>query len=167
MRRHFSPGQGPLRNITREDLAPIWSRLDIRTEDMARALGVSRAGLSYHALKKLGLPSRGANRKCMARDIEIFTAMWEDGVSTAEIAAHFGMSGPACVTVRRKRLGLPPRRKGANLALAGVSPCRGGYAPTLPISEFFRRRAEDGVIAMMDAIAARDAEARRERGLVA
>ena len=103
----------------------------------------------------------------MARDIELFTAMWDAGVSTAEISAHFGMSGPACVTVRRKRLGLPPRRKGSNLALVEVTPCRGGYAPTLPIKEFFRRRAEDGVIAMMDTIAARDAEARRERGLVA
>ena len=159
--------KSPLANIKREDLAPLWGRLDIRTEDMARALGVSRAGLSYHALKKLGLPSRVANRKCMARDIELFTAMWDAGVSTAEISAHFGMSGPACVTVRRKRLGLPPRRKGSNLALVGVTPCRGGYAPTLPISEFFRRRAEDTIIAMMDRIAERERRARMERGLVA
>lgn len=134
---------------------------------MARALGVTRSGLSYHATKKLGLPSRVANRKCMTRDVELFKAMWEAGVGTAEIADHFGMSGSSAVTVRRRNLGLPPRKKGQDLARSGTQPCRGGYAPGLPIKEFFRRHAEDGVIAMMDAIAAREAEARRERGLVA
>lgn len=159
--------KSPLANIKREDLAPLWERLDIRTEDMARALGVSRAGLSYHALKKLGLPSRVKNRKCAIRDVELFKAMWEAGVGSAEIAAHFGLYGTGCVTTRRTKLGLPPRKKGVNLALVGVRPCSGGYAPTLPISEFFRRRAEDAIISMMDRIAELDNRARLERGLVA
>ena len=133
---------------------------------MARALGVTRAGLSYHATKKLGLPSRAANRKCMARDVELFTAMWEARVGTLDIAQYFGMADRACASRRARCLGLKSREKGVDPSISAEK-CKGGYVATITIDEFFKRRAEDGVIAMMDAIAARDAEARRERGLVA
>lgn len=99
----------PLKNITREDLEPLWSRLDIPTEKVAEALGVTRQGLSHKA-RALGLPSRVRNRRKLCDDAT-FERMWLAGVSIQEIADHFGYMQRQGVTTRRRHLGLPPRTR--------------------------------------------------------
>ena len=118
----------PLANITREDLAPVWARLDIPTELVARKLGVTRQGLSYKA-RSLGLPSRAKNRRKRVDD-ETFTRMWMAGVSSTEMAEHFGYSHPSAIGTRRKLLGLPPRTRG----IGGHN--HGGWIETISLDAF-------------------------------
>ncbi len=104
-------GHGPLENITRELLEPVWSRLDIPTEKIADTLGVTRAAISARA-RGLGLPSRVGNKECCRRGSdETFKRMWEAGLSRADIAKALGYTHPASVAERRKKMGLPPRRR--------------------------------------------------------
>lgn len=129
---------GRLRNITREVLAPVWARTDIRTADMAKALGVSRAGLSWHALHILKLPDRANIRRTVCNDTALFAEMWDAGVHTAQIADHFGYAHTSCVTHARKRLGLKPRPRGG---MAAGAMMRGGYPIGISIDEFWAERA--------------------------
>lgn len=101
----------PLKNITADDLRPLWSRLDIPTRRMADALGVTRAALSSKA-KSLGLPSRWGNKESQKKcPDEVFRRMYEGGVSLQGIADHCGYAKIQCVTRRREMMGLPPRGK--------------------------------------------------------
>lgn len=119
----------PLKNLTRADLEPIWNRTDIPTERIARALGVTRQGLSHKA-RALGLPSRAKNRMKYVDD-DTFARMWSAGVSTTDMARYFGYCGAAAISHRRALLGLPPRKRGANRN----SSC--GWVGTISLREFF------------------------------
>lgn len=102
----------PLANITREVLEPIWCRRDIPTAKVAERLGVTRQALSLRA-KTLGLPSRAGNQESHKRgDDDLFRRMWEAGVSTGDMARHFGYSYAACISTRRRNMGLPARPRG-------------------------------------------------------
>ena len=119
--------RGDLANITKETLAPIWGRHDIPIRVMADALGVSRQAVSQRA-RALGLPSREKVRIKLSRDDE-FRRLWLAGVSTKDIAAHFGYRSHSCITVRRRGLGLPPRTRSK-----GGGRC--GWAETITLTEF-------------------------------
>ena len=100
----------PLRNITREDLEPFWSRPEIPLARIAQALGVSREGVSYKA-RVLGLPSRKGNHEPLKKlDDTTFARLWNAGVSMAEMIAFGGYTSRSSIEWRRKRLGLPKRR---------------------------------------------------------
>lgn len=124
----------PLANITREDLEPLWSRLDIPTKRIAEALGVTRSGLSHKAIRSFGLPPRTGNRIPLKRgDDDLFRRMWEAGVAVEDIRKHFGYSMSGAVTTRRRALGLPPRVRSSN----GES--SSGWKGTIPIEAFFEQ----------------------------
>lgn len=119
----------PLSNITREHLDPVWSRLDISTEKIAAALGVTRQALSGKA-HSLGLPKRTKNRAPQTKgDDALFSRMWLAGVSSPEMAAFFGYSHPSSVTTRRQNMGLPRR----NRSRGGKTP----WAETISIDQFW------------------------------
>lgn len=99
----------PLKHLTADDLWPLWSRLDIPTERVAQALGVTRAGLSYKA-RSLGLPPRTGNKECCKKcPDEVFRRMYEAGVGLQDIADKFGYTRRQSVTQRRVMMGLKPR----------------------------------------------------------
>ncbi|MBV7408742.1 hypothetical protein [Maritimibacter sp. DP1N21-5] len=123
------PKQTPLMNITADDLRPLWSRLDIPTERIAAALGVTRAGLSWKA-KALGLSPRTGNRESTKRvDDQTFTRMWLAGVSTQDMATFCGYRRAHTVTCRRRALGLPARKRGR-------SGQKGGWLSTISAAEY-------------------------------
>ncbi|MFV1601982.1 MULTISPECIES: hypothetical protein [unclassified Phaeobacter] len=119
----------PLANITKETLAPLWGRHDIPTERIATALGVTRQAVSYKA-KSLGLPSRAKVRRCYV-DNETFTRMWNAGVCTSDMAAHFGYTHRSAIGARRRILGLPARTRGKG----GTN--SGGWHQTISLTQFF------------------------------
>lgn len=120
----------PLKNITREDLEPLWSRLDIPAARIAAALGVTRQALSAKA-KKLGLPSRYTNRVPQKRGAdELFARMWLAGVRMDEMASYLGYSGPSSVSNRRRAMGLPPRSR-----VRGIKK-HAGWQETITLQEF-------------------------------
>lgn len=119
-------GLKPLRRLTRADLEPLWSRLDIPIEVVAERLGVSRTGLSSKA-KSLGLPSRVSNRAKKVDD-ETFRAMWEANVAIREMADYLGYAQHQGVTQRARHMGLPMRQR------TGGSPS--GWPPSITIAQF-------------------------------
>ena len=121
----------PLRNITREALAPLWGRHDITTARIAEALGVSRQALSAKA-KGLGLPSRAKVRKRMS-DADLFARMWNAGVSCAEMGQYFGYAHRSCVATRRRNLGLAPRTRGT------ATGKHSGWIETITLAEFLEQ----------------------------
>lgn len=112
-------GRGPLAKVTKEDLAPIWARREINIATMAKALGVSRAAVSWHA-KKLGLPSRAGNQECNkgCSDAE-FVSMWMAGLHGSEITRICGYSCRNSVAIRRVNLGLPTRGRSSGTGRHG------------------------------------------------
>ncbi len=120
----------PLKNLTADDLRPLWSRLDIPTERIAKALGVTRAGLSYKA-RALGLPPRTGNQECnkLLSD-EAFKRMWAAGVSSTDMAKVGGYSHRSAIGHRRVLLGLPARTRGKG----GKN--HGGWKETITLSQF-------------------------------
>lgn len=129
-----APQKRPLANLTREDLEPLWSRLDIPTKRIAEALGVTRSGLSHKCIRSLGLPPRTGNKTPMKRgDDALFKRMWEAGVAVEDMRQHFGYAKSGAVTTRRRALGLPPRERSSN----GES--SSGWKGTIPIEVFFEQ----------------------------
>lgn len=127
----MSQNAQPLRNITREALAPLWARHDITTARIAEALGVSRQALSAKA-KGLGLPSRDKVRRCLS-DADLFARMWNAGVSCTEMGEYFGYGHRSCVATRRRNLGLAPRTRGT------ATGKHRGWIETITLAEFFEQ----------------------------
>lgn len=120
----------PLKNLTADDLRPLWSRLDIPTRRIAKVLGVTRAGLSSKA-RALGLPSRVGNKEPMKlMTDETFTRMWMAGVKIADMARVGGYAQPTAIGQRRILLGLPARSR------AQGTGNKGGWAESISLSEF-------------------------------
>ena len=114
--------RGDLKNLKREDLEPLWTRLDIKIQSIADALGVTRQAVSYQAAK-MGLPSRYGNqtpsKKCSD---DVFKRMWLAGVVISDIGTHCGYSQNQSVQQRRRHMGLPPREKTLTARLAAGKP---------------------------------------------
>lgn len=136
----------PLRNITRETLAPLWARLDIPTARIAAHLGVTRAGLSLHA-KKLGLPSRAGNKAHEKHRSETYLRkLWMAGLPTQRIAEVTGYAHRSGVSACARRMGLPPRANGNASGFYGPD---GHWQPHTPITnimqdELARAMAREG-----------------------
>ena len=130
----------PLKNLTRETLAPIWCRREIPMERIAGALGVTRQGLAYKA-KSLGLPSRKGNYdgQKLGSD-ERFRKMWLAGVSVEDMTKYFGYASHRGVIHRRGRLGLPLRTRGD-----GTNK-HAGWVETISLAEFLERELRDAMI---------------------
>ncbi|WP_108482274.1 hypothetical protein [Oceaniglobus ichthyenteri] len=148
-------GPRPLKRLTKADIEPLWSRLDVPTSRIATSLGVSRQSLSSKA-KALGLPSRSGNQVPAHRsDNATFIRMWTAGVNATEMARVFGYADAASVSHRRRNLGLPARSTGT-VVNAKV---RNGRAETISLAEFLER----GVASAMAATAAIERAAQAER----
>lgn len=99
--------------MTTDDLIrSAWLRMEIPSERIAKAIGITRQGLSYRA-KRMGLPSRAGNQASNKKgDDDLFRRMWQFGVHTGDMAEHFGYAHPSGVSIRRRMMGLPGRSKG-------------------------------------------------------
>lgn len=137
-------GLKPLRNITAEDLAPIWSRHEIPKTRIAEALGVSRQGLSWKA-RSLGLPDRPKVRRCKLDD-ETFTELWLAGVRAQDIADAYGYSSRSAIGVRAGKLNLPRRKRGGG--------GRGGWPPTISLLTYREREIGEAMRDFEERIAA-------------
>lgn len=112
--------------------AKLWANHSIPTARIAEAMGITRQGASWHA-HRMGLPSR-AKLRLTKHDPVLLAEMWNAGVSTDEIAAHFGMAHNSCAGNAARRLGLPPRVRGAS------GKHNGGWVGNLPIAAFFEQK---------------------------
>ena len=112
--------------------ARLWSCLTITTDEIAASVGVTRQAVGYRA-KRMGLPPRSKNRRRKAAPNEL-AEMWRAGVRCADIARHFGMAHGACVSTAARKLGLPPRVRGA----AGFR--NGGWARNITLEQYFEDR---------------------------
>ena len=88
--------------------------------------------MSWHA-HHMGLPTRAKLRK-KKHDPALLSEMWLAGVSSHEIAAHFGMADHSCATQAAAALGLPRRVRGKS------GKRNGGWLANLPITEFFEAK---------------------------
>jgi len=103
------PTPRPLKNLTRESLEAVWSHPNITATKIAETLGVTRQGISYKA-KSLGLdPKPQYNGPTPKVSDEVFTEMWNIGLSSADIAKLVGYKNPRTVLNRRAKLGLAAR----------------------------------------------------------
>lgn len=98
------------REIDAATFARMWRCERIGTEEIARFLGVTRQAVSLRA-HNMGLPSRKHVRAKRWREAEL-RELWLAGVSTREIAAHFGLGAPSCVSRAVTLMGLPRRVRG-------------------------------------------------------
>lgn len=90
----------------------FWLDPNIRTQDAADQLGLTRQGLSDMA-RRMGLPSRAKNRAAVKKGSDNeFMAMWLAGVCLEDMARHFGYASHRGVCQRRAALGLPGRTRG-------------------------------------------------------
>lgn len=131
-----APKNAPLRNLTREQLEPLWFRHTVSLDRIAAALGVTRQGLIYKA-RTLGLPPRGKNRKPQTKGPDdLFREMWLAGVHTEEMAAYFGYSCRSAVSMRAGKLGLPRRTRTTKRTKGRV----GGWVETTSLVQFLEPR---------------------------
>lgn len=120
------------RHFNREVFALLWSNHDIPVMRIADAMGISRAGASWHA-KAMGLPSRAKVRRRKINPT-LLREMWTAGVAVSEIAAHFGIRNGSAVSHAATALGLPKRERGP----AGFR--NGGWKPTITLAQFLEQR---------------------------
>lgn len=142
------------RTFDRKIFASLWNDHSIPTQRIADAMGISRQGVSWHA-HHMGLPSRAKVRRRKA-DPVLLREMWLAGVSSAEIAAHFGMSHHSCAVTAAKKIGLPRRERGPSREM------NGGWKKNKPISEFLYEREQAELAAKMAEAAAEEQRAAAE-----
>ena len=118
--------------FNREIFARLWNDHSIPTKRIAAALGLSRQGVSHRA-RRMGLPHRTKVRKRL-HDPQLLKELWLFGVSSKEIAEHFGMAHHACACRAARKLGLPKRTRGKGKG--GL----GGWGERLPISAFWEAK---------------------------
>lgn len=132
--------------FNRDVFAKLWANHRIPTAKIAEAMGISRAGVSWHA-HHMGLPTRSKVRKRKA-DPDLLTEMWMAGVKASDIAQHFGMAHHACAATAARKLGLPKRQRGQSGKM------NGGWRANITMAEFLEAKA--GV--QMAMVAARERE---------
>lgn len=103
----------------------LWADRSLTVAQIAAAIGVASEQAVAARAKKRGLPDRNDMKGASRRKIDVaeFKAMWAFGVSTREIAAHFGIS-VAGVKIAVARYDLP-RRMG-----------RSGCRPQLTVADY-------------------------------
>lgn len=120
------------RKINREAFEVLWFKPTVSIQQMADAMGVKRQAVTWRA-RSFGLPDR---TKMRARKIqpELFREMWEAGVSTHEIARHFGLSCHSSACAMARHLDLPRRVRGKSGKM------NGGCAATITVREFYEMK---------------------------
>lgn len=118
--------------FNRKVFAQLWANPNIPTKRIADAMGITRQGVSWHA-KHMGLPSR-AKLRLRKHDPALLAEMWLAGVSSAQIAAHFGMAHHSSAINAARKAGLPHRKRGPS------GKKNGGWVENLPIEAFFLAR---------------------------
>ena len=126
--------------------AALWQNHAVPTQRIADAMGITRQGASWHA-RRMGLPSRAKVRRRLVEP-ELLAEMWLAGVSSREIAAHFGMAHHSCAVTAAKNLGLPRRKRGPSGTM------NGGWLPTITAAQFLSDKAQ-GILGARMAEAAR------------
>lgn len=137
--------------FNREVFAKLWANHRIPTAKIAAAMGISRAGVSWHA-HQMGLPGRDKVRRRLA-DPDVLREMWMAGVKASEIARYFGMAHHACVTTAARNMGLPKRQRGSSGKM------NGGWKANITLAAFLEAKAG----ANMVRVAAQEREAMRVR----
>lgn len=138
-------------SFNREILTKLWSDPLISTDRIAKAMGITRAGVSWHA-RQMRLPSRNSKgRRYRSRDPAMLAEMWLFGVSTREIAEAMGYADKSCVSRAARDLGLPGRKRGK----AGFR--NGGWEAPRSLEDFY----EAQIGKRMAEAAARERFARR------
>lgn len=110
----------------------LWNNHAVPTRRIAEAMGMTRQGVQYWAAR-LGLPSRAKLRR-RKHDPALLAEMWAAGVSTSDIAQHFGLAHHACVSTAARCMGLPRRQRGPSGRM------NGGWRPTITAAAFFEAR---------------------------
>jgi hypothetical protein len=122
-----------LKKLTADDLRPLWSRLDIPISKIAAPLGVTQSALGQKA-RALGLPSRHGNREMSKRvDDKTFARLWMAGLAMKDIAKVCGYQSINGVSCRRRRQGLPPRKR-ATTVVDGVM-----WEGTITLAQFYEQ----------------------------
>lgn len=116
-------------SFDRAVFARLWNDHSVPTKRIAQVMGVTRQAVSWHA-HHMGLPSRQKVRLRKA-DPNLLREMWLAGVSSADIARHFGMAHHSCATTAARKLGLPRRKRGPSGRM------NGGWQANITIEEFF------------------------------
>lgn len=132
---NLASGKEPLPRSTKFDqqiFEKLWNNHSVPTSRIAQAMGMTRQGVSWWA-KNLGLPSRAHVRKQLFEE-KLFREMWEAGVSTSDIARHFGAAHHSCSSVFARKMGLPKRTKGKSGKM------NGGWAANITLQEFWELR---------------------------
>jgi hypothetical protein len=120
------------RKVDDATFARFWNCTTISTDEIAHFLGVTRQAVSWRA-KRLGLAPRVKVRKRLIRYDEL-RAMWLAGVSTTDIAAHFGLASRSCVSRAVTLAGLPRRVRGKG------GKTHGGWIGTISLYDFQQMR---------------------------
>lgn len=98
------------RKVSEAEFRRMWGDNTLTIAEIGKRLGVTGACVSNRA-KRRGLPSRNAPL-VSARERKIdcpdFAGMWSAGVSTAAMAAHYGVAN-ATIWYTARRHGLPSR----------------------------------------------------------
>ena len=144
----------PLRNLTAEDLRPLWERREIPIRKIAAALGCTPQAVSAKA-KTLGLPPRRGNKQMLAKlDDETFRRMWLSGVAIKKIQKAGGYASHWGVVYRRRRMGLPKRER------PGGTGRHGGWANDAELN----MAAQDDLAARWAELRQKEKEATAQRG---
>ncbi len=120
------------REVDAETFARLWNCHRISTDEIAQWLGMTRQGVSWRA-RAMGLPSRVKVRRKLTRDAEL-RELWMAGVSTRDIAAHFGMAERSCASRAARLAGLPGRTRGNGDGK------RGGWVGTISMDDFLQMK---------------------------
>lgn len=113
----------------------LWANPKVTIQRIADAMGITRQAVGQRA-KALGLPSRGHLRQ-IKHEPALLAEMWAAGVSTEEIAAHFGMAHRACASKAARNANLPKRARGAS------GKRNGGWVAGMTLAEFLEAKAAE------------------------
>lgn len=98
-----------LKDLTPEQLKPLWDRREISLARIGKALGVSRQAVAWQG-RKFGFDSRAGNYKGQKKGTdEDFIRLWEAGVSLKAMRDYCGYSLTQNVSQRARMLGLKGR----------------------------------------------------------
>ena len=116
----------------------MWDDMSLSMTEIGSRLGISPQAAALRG-KKRGFPLRGYPSEKMQKvtncDFEMFRRMWDAGVHSKYIAAHFGIATNS-VRHYRRRFGLKSRG-------------HGGRIKTITIDDFWAIEAEHRAIAVM------------------
>lgn len=126
------------RQINEQAFAALWNNYAVPIERIAGAMGLSHSGVRWHA-RRIGLPLRPRGNR-PKYDPSLLAKLWMAGVSSAEIANHFGLKNRSCVGAAAHKLGLPKREKGGRSGRRN-----GGWKRCTPMSEVIDQMAAEAM----------------------